>query len=203
MINIKDKVGLDVENGKYKITGTVFTGKVFKRKPNKSGKKTNIVPNSIGYRIQDMATGDSKLVTKEEALYLVQTYGCRNAYVMVSDKSKYDSKNNLIKEDFRNHLQPSPSTKEAFTQDDRLVNVYKFDDKGEVILLPEIQLNVKEEDCTEGLWEIIQLDYADKEKKRKEQLNKTSDNKEDLSRNQLRQSYLALQNKMKGRNLGI
>lgn len=202
-LKANDKFGLDIENGKYKITGVVFTGKVFKRKPNKSGKKTNIVPNTIGYRIEDVATSNSMLVTKDEALYLVSTYGCRNAFVMESDKSKYNSEGECIKEDYRHHLQPFPSTKEAFTQDDRLVNVYKFDDKGEVIIVPDVILNVTEEQCTSSLWELIKEDLKDKEKSRKRNIAKTTNAKEDLSKVRLMKAYNTLKDRLKDKNIGI
>lgn len=162
----KDKTGLDVENGEYKVTGLVITKKVFKRKANKKGVRTNIAPHPIGYRVENIKTGESKLVEKTEGVLLVGRYKSVNAYVMKKDKSEYDRETGeLLKVDYNTYLQPFPAVHEAFTKDDRLINVFEYDENGDIRTDP-LTITLKEEDCTENLWNIIQREYKNKSSKK-------------------------------------
>lgn len=162
----QDKKGLDVENGTYKVTGLVIAKKVFKRSPNKKGVRTNIAPHPIGYRIENVKTGESALVEKSEGVKLVGLYGAVNAYVMKKDKSEYDRETGeLLKVNLNTYLQPFPAISEAFTKDERLINVFEYDENGDIKTDP-LTLTVTEEECTENLWNIIQREYKNKSSKK-------------------------------------
>lgn|SRR5699024_9797652 len=162
----QDKKGLDVENGTYKVTGLVIAKKVFKRSPNKKGVRTNIAPHPIGYRIENVKTGESALVEKSEGVKLVGLYGAVNAYVMKKDKSEYDRETGeLLKVNLNTYLQPFPAISEAFTKDERLINVFEYDENGDIKTDP-LTLTVTEEECTENLWNIIQREYKNKNSKK-------------------------------------
>lgn len=162
----QDKKGLDVENGTYKVTGLVIAKKVFKRSPNKKGVRTNIAPHPIGYRIENVKTGESALVEKSEGVKLVGLYGAVNAYVMKKDKSEYDRETGeLLKVNLNTYLQPFPAISEAFTKDERLINVFEYDENGDIKTDP-LTLTITEEECTENLWNIIQREYKNKNSKK-------------------------------------
>lgn len=162
-----DKEGLDIENGLYKVTGLVNVHKVFKRPVNKRNQKTNLVPKPIGYRLLNLKTGVETLVEKEEGVGIISNYGAVNAYIVRKNDSVVDKKTNEVIQYSESYfLKPFPPVAEAFSKDERIVNVYKYDDIGNIQINP-IVLEVTEEQCTERLWNIIQADYKQKEQKAK------------------------------------
>lgn len=160
------KEGLDVESGMFKVTGIISASKVFKRSANKKGEKTNIVPHPIGYRLENTKTGKSMLVEKSEGVGFVGNHGAINAYIVGKDNSEYDKETGeLIKESYNLYLQPFPAVDEAFTKDERIVNVFKYDNVGNIQLNP-LEVVIKEEDCSERLWNIVMKEYDNKRSKK-------------------------------------
>lgn len=152
------KPGLDVENGKYRVAGTVSASSIFTRK----GPQTNIA-YSTGYCIEEIATGKKKLVTKEEGVHIAAQEGLRNGYIIYKSKDKKDEQNRVIKKDTTIYLQPYPAKTESFTQDDRLISVFKLDEEGRV--QQPVELLIKKEDCTPSFWIHVNQLYETKKKR--------------------------------------
>lgn len=173
---VEGKPGFDPEEGLYYVAGSVTLSQIFTRAAG-----TTIAP-AIGYKLteykrnkdgsimldenQQPVLGNSIYLSKEEGVELVARYGVRNAYIVTRQRSKKDKQTGevLIKETIT-YLQPFPARTEAFTQDDRLVNVYKYDESGRYA--KPFELMLKEEECTAALWRIIQEDFAKKVKNSK------------------------------------
>ncbi|WP_141552971.1 hypothetical protein [Bacillus thuringiensis] len=203
---VKRKLGLDPMEGLYYIEGTVTLSQIFIRQ----GAGTNIAPacgyriaevqrNEKGNVIYDQDVpeevtedggiivplkpklGRSFLVTKEEGIHLSARYGVRNAYIVTRDREKKDKETGeVIAVVNTTYLMPYPARTEAFTQDDRLVNVYKYNENGSYA--KPLELNVIEDDCTRPLWRLIADDYE----RRKKNSKKTKGGKsqqQDHSRN--------------------
>lgn len=175
------KEGLDVENGMYKVTGIISASKVFKRSANKKGEKTNIVPHPIGYRLENVNTGKHMLVEKSEGVGIIGNHHAVNAYIVGKDNSEYDKETGeLIRENFNLYLQPFPAVEEAFTKDDRIVNVFKYDEVGNIQLDP-LEIVINKDDCSERLWNIVMKEYESKKgKKSHSKAQKKNKYKEDL-----------------------
>lgn len=187
MSEVKERIGLDVDNGKYRVTGIVTSKKIFKRRANKKGIRTNIAPHPIGYRLEDIETGNVKLVEKSEGVIAVGKYGAVNSYVMIKDNSIKDEDGEVIQEKINSYLQPYPAHKEAFTQDDRIVNIFKYDENGNIDLDP-LELMVTEEQCTDRLWNII-LSEKERYEERRSKRAKPIGSTEDVKARQLRESF--------------
>lgn len=156
------KPGLDIENGKYKILGAVTDKNIYKR-PKKTDKpiettkvKGNIVP-SIGYKVLEVATGKTKLITKKQGIELCRLYGMTNAYITCKNFEKKDENGQVIKSNPLVYLQPYPAQTEAFTQDNRIVSIFELDANCKYVV--PIKLQVTEEEATPEMWEIIQISY--------------------------------------------
>lgn len=142
------KPGLDMKNGKYKVLGTVTLQQVFKCKH--SGR--NISP-AAGYHVEEVETGKRLMVEKSQGVKLCGEFGMTNAYIRQSIREKKDKSGEIIQTKSAIYLQPFPSKREAFTQDDRIVIAFKMDEEGR--LLRPYELNLKEEECTPEFWRII------------------------------------------------
>ncbi|MFV1457292.1 hypothetical protein [Bacillus mycoides] len=98
------------------------------------------------------------LMTKEEAVNLVARYGVQNAYIVTRDREKKDkATGEVLVVDTITYLMPHPARLEAFTQDDRLINVYKYDENGRYA--KPLELVITKEECTHPLWRLIEDDY--------------------------------------------
>lgn len=147
------KPGLDDEEGQFKILGAVTTQNIYRRK--KAG--TSIAP-AVGYMVKDMHTGQEKAVSKSQGVILCYKYGMRNAYITYRTSPKKDAvTGEVIQASPVTYLQPFPARTEAFTKDDRIVPAFKLDSNGS--LKRPYELNIREEQCTPELWEIIMKDY--------------------------------------------
>lgn len=154
--NIVDKYpgkpGLDDKNGLYRILGSVTTNQVFRRK----NAGTNIAP-AVGYHVEEIATGRRMLVEKSQGVQLCAQFGMVNAYVVYRTKTKKSKDGEVLKTIPSVYLQPYPARSEAFTQDDKLVTVFKMNAEGGQI--KPLELVVEEEQCTPELWRIIMKEY--------------------------------------------
>lgn len=162
------KPGLDLKNAKYRIVGAVTDSSIYKRKTKNDNKidtstKGNLVA-TIGYKVKELKTGKTKLVTKKQGIGLCRLFGMENAYITCKNYKRKDSEGNVILKVPSSYLQPYPSSGEAFTQDDRIVSIYKLDADCKFII--PIELKVKEEEATEEMWELIQALYNAKSKQR-------------------------------------
>lgn len=146
------KVGLDTESGRFRVKGILTTGKIFKRKH----VGTNIVV-SAGYVIEDLATGDTLCVSKEQGLKLCSTYGMKNAFISYREKESRNTEGECMQKKTSMYLQPFPQKTESFSQDDRVRTAFKLDEEGSLIR-PFI-LNITEAECTEEMWRIIATQY--------------------------------------------
>lgn len=156
------KPGLDIEEGRYRVAGTVTASSIFTRK----GPKTNIAL-SCGYCIEEIDTGKRLLMTKEEGVQIASQYGLRNGYIVYRKQVKKDKEGRPIKEEKTIYLQPYPAKKESFTQDDRLITMFSMDEDGRI--KHPVELQIKQEDCTPAFWIYVKQIY---EKKRKTSKNK-------------------------------
>lgn len=154
------KPGLDDSGGKYKVLGAVTLQQVFRRK--KAG--TNIAP-AVGYRILEIETGREMMVEKKQGVQICAQYGMQNAYIIYRTKEKKGADGEVLKTTPSVYLQPYPSRQEAFSQDDRLVTVFKMNAEGS--LIRPLELMVEEEECTQELWRIIMKEYDRGNKKAK------------------------------------
>lgn len=147
ILNNTGKVGLDIENGRFRVEGAITMTNVYRKK--RAG--TNVVP-VVGYMLKDMVTGNLRGVTKEQGIKLCGDYGMRNAYITERTRK---AKNNDSSEMNRTaiYLQPYPSREQAFTLDDRLVPAFELDSNGAVIKPPNVLLT--QEQCSEELWNLI------------------------------------------------
>jgi len=158
IVNIHEgKPGLDVENGKYRVLGTITAGSISTRK----GPGTNIA-ESCGYHVEEIASGRRLMMTKKEGVNIAAIYGMKNAYINYRPHTKKDKDGNVIKSWASIYLQPHPARKESFTQDDRLVSVYKLDENSKIEY--PVQLMIKEEQCTTDFWIIVKEMYEKKKK---------------------------------------
>lgn len=158
---IAGKPGLDFEKGLYRVDGGVIIDKVQYR----AGTGRNIVA-TVGLKITRLEyTEDgvrelgSLCVTKDEALDLILEFGAINAYVKVTNQRKTGETKYVV--------QPFPARSEAFTQDERLVFVYKIDDEGSKVRPFELLLT--EDECSLMMWHMLQADYnarVDRDSKR-------------------------------------
>lgn len=162
------KPGLDDENGKYRILGGVTIQQVFRRK----GAGTNIAP-AVGYKVEEIDTGRVMLVEKNQGIKLCAEFGMRNAYVVYRSKTKKAESGEVLKTTPTVYLQPYPARTESFTQDDRLVTVFKMNAEGGMV--KPLELMVKEEDCTPELWRIIQKALEKGNKRTKKSLRGSED----------------------------
>ncbi|MBT3123236.1 MULTISPECIES: hypothetical protein [Bacillus] len=153
---VEGKPGLDLEEGRYKVVGAVTVSPLFTRK----SAGTTIAP-AKGYKILDIETGKTLLVSKEEGVRLSAEGGTRNAYIVTRKREKKDKETGeVIKTEEAIYLQPYPARSEAFTQDDRLVTAFKLDENGRH--KKPLELTITEEECSENLWRIIKEEYDKK-----------------------------------------
>lgn len=162
---IDNKLGLSLEKGKYVLNGAVTTGKVFKRSEHsRSGE-------AVGYSISridldesgnplmkdgDLVLAETKYVTKDECLQLVQFKGATNAYIRLNGGKTQNTKV---------YLRPFPAKTQAFFLDGRVVHAYKLDEYGERLF--PLELAIDESKCTVKLYTIIKNDFNLKKKKEK------------------------------------
>ena len=201
---IPTKPGLDDINGKYILDGGVTIGKVTTRK--KTGSKVGEIAGYVVLRLacddegnvlyddnQQPKVAERLLVSKPEGLMLVQFMGAKNSYIRTRVRNKYDDRGQLLQTKTTAHLQPYPPKSEAFLRDGKIVTVYHVDDYGERKI--PIELNIKREECTLGLWNLIQADYVGKQKRQKVRKSATEvKHEQDEKLKQLRKS-LVLQNR--------
>lgn len=182
---VDKKPGLDDVDGMYYVEGTVTLSQIFIRKnagtniaPSCGYKIAEIARDDNGNfmydEIEEMGEDDDGnpvpkikkipilgrrfLMTKEEAVNLVARYGVRNAYIVTRSREKKDKETGeVLVEDTITYLMPHPARLEAFTQDDRLVNVYKYDENGRYA--KPLELAITKEECTHPLWRLIEDDY--------------------------------------------
>lgn len=170
----KKKPGLDLEKGKYRIVGVVTSKSIYKRVEKKKKNETEIITKtgnvvfSFGYKVEEVATGKTKLVTKQQGIDLCRLYGMVNAFIITKKNEKKDSKGEVIKTKPSLYLQPYPSQLESFTKDDRVTTIFELDEYSK--LVEPLTLTVKEEEATPEMWKLIQYEYA----KMKEKLQKNT-----------------------------
>lgn len=148
ILNNTGKVGLDIENGRFRVEGAITMTNVYRKK--RVG--TNVVP-VVGYMLKDMVTGELRGVTKEQGIKLCGDYGMRNAYITERTRKAKNNGDNSEMNRTAIYLQPYPSREQAFTLDDRLVPAFELDSNGAVIKPPNVIL--KEEQCSAELWNLI------------------------------------------------
>ena len=102
------------------------------------------------------------MVSKEVGIRLCSLFGMKNAYITVRPKTVKDENGNVIQSTNLIYLYPYPSQTEAFTQDDRIQTVFKLDSDG--VIQKPLEIILKEEECTEEFWNLIQLIYTKKNK---------------------------------------
>lgn len=146
------KAGLDIEEGRFRVKGTLTLGKVFKRR----NVGTNLAL-SAGYLIEDCETGDTFFVEKQQGVRLCAAFGMRNAFISYRKRDTKDEEGNVMQSQQTIYLQPFPQQTESFTQDDRVHTAFKLDAEGN--LIRPFELNVGDDECTVELWRIIQKDY--------------------------------------------
>lgn len=152
----RDLPGLDIKNGKYRVRGTISASPVFRRK----GPNTNIA-KSCGYAIEDVETGNVLYVTKREGVTLAARYGMQNGYIIKHTREKKDSiTGDVIKRNETIYLQPYPAREESFTQDGRLISVFKLDENNKIKY--PLELMIKEEQCSKDFWLLVQQIYEKK-----------------------------------------
>lgn len=198
--NIPQKPGLNDINGKYIISGGVTLGKITTRKTTKSK-----VGEIVGYRVDRLECDDdgnviynskneptvveTKLVTKQEGLHLVQIMGAQNAYIRVVERKKHAQDGSVIQTKTTAHLQPYPPKSQAFLQDGRVVSAYKVDEYGDRVV--PVDLSVTEDDCSLNLWKMIHADYIGKRKRQKTRKSATDVKREQEEKlRQLRKSLV-------------
>lgn len=164
------------QDGRFTVMGTVFLGSIQERsnrksgvkngKPVKGGKTSNVV-KSVGYLILDNKTGKKLFMDKMEAIYLVKEHGVTNATIRPRKQKTRDDVGTVVSEGVNLNLHPI-KTERPFTDADRLFPIFKLDRNGRIIR--PVELVLKEEDCTDRLWEFIMSEY----KKRKPRSNTKS-----------------------------
>src|SRR5699024_4288716 len=154
----------DVKEGQYRVLGVVSDSPIYSR----NGKGNNIT-QSCGYHVEEIATGRRIIMTKKEGVHLTAKNGMRNAYITSRKRVATDENGEVIKEWLVMYLQPYPARAESFTQDNRLVSVYRLDEDGKIST--PIELLIKEEECTPEFWLMIQERYKKKLKKSKKSRN--------------------------------
>ncbi|PER55665.1 hypothetical protein CN495_07890 [Bacillus thuringiensis] len=205
---VEKKLGLDPDEGLYYVVGTVTLSQIFIRqgaetniapsvgyriaevKKDADGnfmyteepiKELDDEGNEVDGVKKIPILGRSILVTKEEGVHLAARYGVRNAYIVQRDRKKKDKETGeVIAIERVTYLMPHPAREEAFTQDDRLVNVYKYNENGRFV--KPLEVIVKEESCTRALWRLIEDDYARRRKNTKKKKGGKSQ-QQDHSRN--------------------
>lgn len=147
--------------GKLRVDGTVFIGSIQRRvKTSKNQVKTSNVVKTVGYKITNLDTGEWLYMEKMEAIDLVRQLGVVNATIRPRRNDVKDKYGKVISTNF--HLNLHPVRKERpFTDADRLFPAFKLDKNGKIVKPTE--LFIKEEECTELLWNVIEDAY----KKRK------------------------------------
>lgn len=166
------KPGLDIKEGKYRVAGTISASPLFQRK----GAGTNIA-YSCGYAIEELSTGKVMYVTKEQGVHIASQHGMQNAYIQYKVGQKKDKEGKVIKEKTSIYLQPFPPQKESFTQDDRLVSVFKLDDEGKIEQPYELAIT-DESKCTPEFWIFIQeLNKQKQKRNKKRKRNRGSEDK--------------------------
>lgn len=155
-------------NGKLRVDGTVFIGSIQRRgKTSKNKIKHSNVVKTIGYKIYNLETEEWLFMEKMEAIDLVRQLGVVNATIRPRRNDVKDENGKVISTNF--HLNLHPVKKERpFTDADRLFPAFKLDKNGKI--MKPTELFIKEEECTELLWDVIQDAY----KKRKPRGNGTA-----------------------------
>lgn len=146
------KPGFDDADGKYRVLGAVTVKHVFRRK--KVG--TNITP-TIGYHIEEIETGRRLMVEKSQGVRICAESGMRNAYIVYRSKTRKGANGEVLKTTPTVYLHPNPARTESFTQDDRIVTVFKMNSEG--VIIKPMELTVTEEQCTPELWRLIMKEY--------------------------------------------
>lgn len=164
-----DLPGLDYENGKFRIAGTLSASPIFRRK----GPNTNIA-KSCGYAVEELATGRIMYMTKMEGVALAARHKMVNAYIIKHVRNKKDKNGETIKTSETIYLQPYPAREESFTQDGRLISVFKLDQNNK--LEHPLELMIEEDMCTKDFWLLIQKTY--KQKKNRNQRRSKSKKRE-------------------------
>lgn len=154
------KPGLDDRNAKYRIVGAVTDKAIYQR----GTTSKNIAP-AIGYKIEEIETGATIMVSKELGIQICRLFGMKNAYITVRPKNKKDEDGTTIQSTSLMYLYPHPPQLESFTQDDRVVTVFKLDNDGGI--QKPLELAIKEEDCTEEFWRVVEFIYKKKNKQPK------------------------------------
>lgn len=156
------KPGLDLAEGKYKIIGILTAKHIYKRHGKDETKqiKGNIAP-SIGYKVLDIATGKTRLITKKQGIELCRLYGMTNAYIIGKNFEKKNNAGNILQRKPIVYLQPYPANTESFTQDDRIIPIFELDSDGK--FKNPITLQVTEEESSKEMWEIIQFELNKRE----------------------------------------
>lgn len=152
--------GLDIREGEYRVRGTISASPIFRRK----GPNTNIA-KSCGYSIEEIATGKVLYMTKREGVTLAARHGMRNGYIIQNTKETTDSNGEVIKKDETVYLQPYPAREESFTQDGRLISVFRLDENNKIDY--PLELMIEEEMCTKDFWLLVQQLYENKKNRRR------------------------------------
>lgn len=153
---IDGKPGLDTDKGLYRVKGGLVIDKVQYR----AGTGRNIVKTvglyvaKLAYDTDDQGNTvineiDHLYVTKDEVLDLAGEFGLVNGYIKTTIRKKTGERTH--------HVQPYPSIKESYTQDDRIVQVYEIDDQGYKVR--PFNLLINEEQCSYMMWQELQADY--------------------------------------------
>lgn len=157
----EDSETLESIDGKLRVDGTVFIGSIQRRvKSSKNVVKTSNVVKTIGYKITNLETNEWLYMEKMEAIDLVRQLGVVNATIRPRRNDVKDEFGKVISTNFHLNLHPVRQER-PFTDADRLFPTFKLDKNGKIVKPTELFL--KEEECTELLWEVIEDAY----KKRK------------------------------------
>lgn len=157
--SVPGKPGFDPDFGKYEVLGVVTLGQIHVRK----GAGTNIAPAS-GYHILELETGREMLIEKQEGIKLALEHGMRNAYVRRQSKTRKTKDGEVIQRKVVIYLNPHVRS-EAFTRDGRIVTAFKLTSDGKIKRPYEI--NVKREQCSDKMWEVIMEKYNNEPKVKK------------------------------------
>lgn len=177
------KLGYDPENGEYEVLGTVSARQIYTRK----GSGTNIAP-AIGYHVLEVATGRKLMVSRDEGVYIALQSGMRNSYVRSQNTVITDRETNeKVKKVITIFLHPYPH-KESFTQDGRVVPVFRFDEKGRQI--KPLEFLITEDQCTPKLWEEI-MEYYEKSNKKHKKPSDYEQEKQLKMLNEIQKAFLS------------
>lgn len=148
---------------KLVVEGTVFIGSIQRRgKTSKNKIKNSNVVKTVGYKIRHVDTGEWFFMEKFEAIYLALKLGVVNATIRPRRNNTKDKYGNVIATNFHLNLHPIKGER-PFTDADRLYPVFKLDRNGKITRPPELE--IKEENCTELMWKLVQDVYKKRKSK--------------------------------------